>query len=365
MSGGGLSLPPMFILALDTSMAACSAAVYDSKAGLVLAEAYEPMERGHAERLAPMVDEVMRRSGIAFSQLNRIGVTVGPGTFTGVRIALSLARGFGVALSIPVTGLNSLRAIAANAPGVPVAIAVDARNDELYAASYDAAGAELVAPSLIHRSEADKLCAGAAQVLGTGFAAVTLPHTVQGDFPRASQFAPLVAALDPELAKPEPLYLRQPDIKPQYEVQKLTGKMRLAAALLADMHAESFDEPWDQASFSELLASPQSEALVIVHNGDPSGFVLFRRAADEAEVITIGIRPSFRRKGLGRALVGEMEKALLSHGTTQLFLEVAQSNAAARALYRRAGFHEAGRRKNYYQRAAGQTEDALVLRKAL
>lgn len=356
----------MIILALDTSMAACSAAVYDSATKRVLTDAYEPMERGHAERLAPMVDEVMKGAGLDFSKLDRIGVTIGPGTFTGVRIGLSLARGFGVALGIPVIGLNSLAAIAANVTGQAVAVAVDARNEELYVAAFSAAGETLVAPSLIRADEAQGLLSPhASLVLGSGSARLDLPHGTEGDFPRASAFVPLIAQLEPALARAEPLYLRQPDIKPQYEVQRLTGKMRLAAALLADMHGESFEEAWDAGAFSDLLASPQSEALVIVHNGDPSGFVLFRRAADEAEIITIGMLPPFRRKGLARALVSEMEKALRQHGTTQLFLEVALSNAAARALYRRAGFHEAGRRKDYYQRKGGEREDALVLRKTL
>lgn len=356
----------MLILAFDTSMAACSAAVYDSERGTVVASACELMERGHAERLAPMVDEVMLQAGIGYAALHRIGVTIGPGTFTGVRIALALARGFGVALGIPVVGLNSLRAIAANAAGKSVAVAVDARNAEVYAAAFGRDGQELVRPCLMRQAEVGQLLADHPEaLLGNGFGELRSTATGAADLPDARNFAPLMARLDPEQAKPEPLYLRQPDIKPQYEVQRLTGKMRLAAALLADMHAESFAESWDADSFSTMLASPAAEALVIVHNGDPSGFVLYRRAADEAEVITIGMRPAFRRKGLARALVQEMEKNLKAQGTAQLFLEVAPSNDAARALYRRSGFHEAGRRKDYYQRAGGTREDALVLRKAL
>ena len=128
-------------------MAACSVCVYDVGRGLVLGSRHEFMDRGQAEALAPMVQETMRRAGVAFKDLARIAVTTGPGTFTGVRIGLAMARGLGVALNIPITGINSLAAIACNetASDLPIVVAVDARANEIYFASYDASGHELIA----------------------------------------------------------------------------------------------------------------------------------------------------------------------------------------------------------------------------
>ena len=140
-------------------MAACSACVYDAGTGLVLASRHEFMDRGQAEALAPMVQETMGLAGVAFKDLARIAVTTGPGTFTGVRIGLAMARGLGVALSIPMTGINSLAAIACNetAGDLPMVVAVDARANEIYFASYDASGHELIAPAIVALTEAHKL----------------------------------------------------------------------------------------------------------------------------------------------------------------------------------------------------------------
>lgn len=361
----------MLTLAFDTSMGACSAAVFNAAESKLLAEAFEPMERGHAERLAQMIAEVMEAAGVAFAQLGRVVVTTGPGTFTGLRIGLAMARGFGVSLSIPVTGINSLAAIAANETGQnAVAVAVEARNGEIYFAHYGSGGEEIIAPCLTMPQEAaSMLPPSPVVVLGTGAQHLLPEHTVHvrgnaGDVPRSSQFVKTAALLDPALHRPEPLYLRQPDIKPQFTVQRISSAQRLAAALLADMHGESFEAAWSSSEFAGLLAVPNTVGLIILHGGEPSGFGLYRSAADEAEILTLAMRPTFRRRGLGRALVGEIEKHVRETGARKLFLEVAASNSAARALYSRAGFEEAGRRKDYYARGTAR-EDALVLRKTL
>ena len=96
----------MKILALDTAMAACSVAIIDTDHVLPLADAWVAMERGHAEALAPMIKSAMVQSGLEFCDLNRIAVTIGPGTFTGVRIGLAMARGLGLALGIPVSSAS-------------------------------------------------------------------------------------------------------------------------------------------------------------------------------------------------------------------------------------------------------------------
>ena len=145
----------MLILALDTSMAACSVCVYDTDKSLVIGANRRFMDRGQAEALAPMVQETIKIAGVGFADLRRIAVTIGPGTFTGVRIGLAMARGLGVSLSIPIIGINSLAAIAANEKfnGRSIVVAADARMDEIYFAAFDRAGHELSPPAVLPLGE--------------------------------------------------------------------------------------------------------------------------------------------------------------------------------------------------------------------
>ncbi len=132
--------------------------------------------------------------------------------------------------------------------------------------------------------------------------------------------------------------------------------MSLTPALLAEIHAEAFDVPWDEAAMASLLDSPG----VFVH-GDDQGFVMIRVIVDEAEILTVGVRPRARRGGRGRLLVQQSIVASAARGAVRMFLEVAQSNEAARSLYASCGFEEVGRRRDYYQHKDGTREDALMM----
>lgn len=142
------------------------------------------------------------------------------------------------------------------------------------------------------------------------------------------------------------------------------------AALLAALHQAAFADPgisgppWDEAAFASLLATPGSFAFVAQTAAGPAGLVLARRAADEAEILTIGILPARRQNGLGRRLLEAAAEAARAAGADRLFLEVAENNLPARALYLAAGFREAGRRRGYY-RLAGGAVDALLLARPL
>ena len=125
---------------------------------------------------------------------------------------------------------------------------------------------------------------------------------------------------------------------------------------LAAIHAEAFATPWDEAALSELLAAPGVFAVA-----EDDGFILIRVVVDEAEILTLAVRPSARRAGLGVRLVEAAVVRAAALGAERMFLEVAEGNAAARALYARSGFVEMGRRRGYYSHADGSGEDALTL----
>ena len=211
----------MKILAVDTALGACSVALLDDDT--VRAQVFEPMDRGHAERLAPMVDEAMKAAGVEFSALDRLAVTVGPGTFTGQRVGLAFMRGLRLALHRPLTGVTTLETMAAAAmaeTGKTKAAALhDARREEGYLLLQD--GDSVVQPPVV-MPFADAvqairrfgICAlagtgaqAAAASLGAGFALSSIRQ------PDALWVARLAQKRLPSLDVPGPLYLRAPDAK--------------------------------------------------------------------------------------------------------------------------------------------------------
>lgn len=132
----------------------------------------------------------------------------------------------------------------------------------------------------------------------------------------------------------------------------------MTPAEMATLHAACFvtPRPWSAAEITDLLQSP----LVFVI-ARPEGFLLGRVVAGEAELLTVAVAPDQRRLGTGHALVTDFLTEARKRGAESAFLEVAESNGAARALYARHGFEQAGKRRSYYHTPDGHTQDALVL----
>ena len=132
---------------------------------------------------------------------------------------------------------------------------------------------------------------------------------------------------------------------------------------IARLHASLFASAWTEASILQMLAHPGSVAM-IAGAGTPrqiGGFALAQVAADEAEILSIGVTPAWQRQGVGLKLIEGVKRAAVKSGARRLFLEVAESNAAALALYRKAGFSEKGRRQGYYAKPGAKAEDAILL----
>ena len=130
---------------------------------------------------------------------------------------------------------------------------------------------------------------------------------------------------------------------------------------LAAIHASAFDAPWDRQAFDTLLASAGAFGF---HQED-HGFILCRVAADEAEILTLAVRPERRGAGLATGLLASALAWAQGLACEAMFLEVAEDNAPALALYRSAGFFEVGRRSAYYARPQGAAAAALVMRRDL
>ncbi|HEY2356566.1 MAG TPA: tRNA (adenosine(37)-N6)-threonylcarbamoyltransferase complex dimerization subunit type 1 TsaB [Phenylobacterium sp.] len=204
------------VLGLDTCLSSCSVAVLDGER--VLGHALEVMARGHQERLAPMAQGVMAETGLSFGQLDRIAVTVGPGSFTGLRVGIAFAKGLALALGRPAVGIGTLEALAAEAEGL-VFPAIDARRGQLYLQAFED-GRALMAPDALAAETAVARVAELSQgrpftLVGSGapLLAGVAPgaRVVAAEGADARQVARLAVTREPAALKP--LYLRAPDAK--------------------------------------------------------------------------------------------------------------------------------------------------------
>ncbi|NTJ64785.1 tRNA (adenosine(37)-N6)-threonylcarbamoyltransferase complex dimerization subunit type 1 TsaB [Agrobacterium rhizogenes] len=210
----------MIVLALDTAGVDCAAAVYDSGSDSVMGEVTETIGRGHAEHLMHVVDEALAKAGVALSAIERVVVTVGPGSFTGIRIGVAAARGFALSLNIYAVGVTTLEVMAATArqqnPGKSVLAAIDAKREEIYLQAFDADGNPLDEARAVTIDEA-RTIVSAFDGIVTGTAAARLSDAPPAERPDAFPIA-IVARLGagkPAGEKPKPLYLRGPDARPQ------------------------------------------------------------------------------------------------------------------------------------------------------
>ncbi|WP_420960425.1 tRNA (adenosine(37)-N6)-threonylcarbamoyltransferase complex dimerization subunit type 1 TsaB [Brucella sp. IR073] len=217
----------MKILSLDTAASFCAAALYDANEGRLLACVSENIGKGHAEVLMAYVERTLEEANIGFDAIDRIAVNVGPGSFTGVRIGVSAARGFALALSRPAIGVTVFEGLAREAlashPEKPVLVAIDAHRGEIYAQGFGTDGAVLGDP--IAGSPEDVLALlvdmlhppvliGSAAVRLNELLAEPLPVAGEAATARIETYARIAASRRPGEA-PKPLYLRGPDAKPQ------------------------------------------------------------------------------------------------------------------------------------------------------
>ena len=215
----------MILLAIDTASALCAACVHDSGAGKELGRAVLDLGKGHAEHLMGVVDEAMREAGVAFHELERIAVAVGPGSFTGVRVGVSAARGFALALKVPAVGVTTLAAIAAeareSAGARKIMVALDGGRGDVHLAVYDGDGALLFGPVATNLQAAaaiarehSPLLVGSAAGMVAAEARAELEVGVSAATADIGVYARLGAVM-PVGDRPAPLYLREADARPQ------------------------------------------------------------------------------------------------------------------------------------------------------
>jgi tRNA threonylcarbamoyladenosine biosynthesis protein TsaB len=223
----------MRVLAIDTALGACSAAVLDTENGGIIASESLPMVRGHAEALMPLVQRVMNEAGMTFTALDRIAVTTGPGSFTGLRVGIAAARGIALAADKPAVGLSTLSAYAAPHMAAddsfPVVVAIDARHAQVYLQVFSPGGRSFTAPRLATLREAVQaagqtpacIVGSAAQSVAAALSGAAAPPVIvdAGAAPDIAWVARMGAVVPQGQSPPTPQYLRAADAQPQYAAQ--------------------------------------------------------------------------------------------------------------------------------------------------
>ena len=324
----------MLILAIDTCLARCAVCLFDSMAGRPLAEEHQDMERGHAEALAPMVKRVLTMAQKSAKDLQRVVVTTGPGTFTGVRIGLSFARALGLARNIAVYGLDTLRAFQLNP---------DAPKDAAFAIGKGSLA------YVLKRGEQEIRQVPLDQLLGI---------SLLTGMPNLQRLATWAALQPHSNEMPKPVYIRAPDAKPQITIKSVGAESAMG---LAALHQASFEHGWNAPDIASMFDVSGTQAFVAEIAGEAVGFILTRSILDQAELIAVATLTSQRKLGVASKLLAKAFDEAKLLGAAQMFLEVAERNTSAIQLYSKSGFAKTGLRKAYY--ADGDT--AILMARSL
>lgn len=216
----------MITLAIDTTAHLCAACIYDSNDDRVLGLVVDDIGRGHAEHLFPIIGRAMDMAGMTYQDIERLGVCVGPGSFTGLRVGVSAMRGLSLALSLPLVGITVFEALAETASKhEPLLVVLDARRGEIYTQLFDTQGQPAVPPAALSAEAALALAVDSHAALTGSGASILVDLSAGSNGTLAVQdnaaaadvaaVARLSARREPDDNPPRPLYLRSPDAKPQ------------------------------------------------------------------------------------------------------------------------------------------------------
>jgi N6-L-threonylcarbamoyladenine synthase len=208
----------MRVLVIDTSGPECAAGIYDSENNAMIASRSETIGKGHAELLPGMVEAAVAEAGLSLKDIQRVAVSIGPGSFTGIRVGVALARGLALSLKIPAVGVSTLQVVAEphlSRTGPKVLAAIDARRDALYAQLFAGDGSPLSQPAELSADDVRILAElNGAETVGSGTRILAgEPSPQLDDFPLAT--IGRIGARLPETTKAQPLYIRGADAKPQ------------------------------------------------------------------------------------------------------------------------------------------------------
>ena len=367
----------MKILAFDCSSKTMAAAIAED--GAVLAADYAAENRNHAPYLMPMIDGLFKKTGLKPRDIDLIAVTVGPGSFTGLRIGVATAKGFSDMLNIPLLPICSLDALALNYrdyQGILVPI-MDARKSQVYGAVYD--NRDGVMRKIVRETplspvdELIPLVKDFDEILFFGDALPAWQERIASCYGERCRFGEetmggirgealiaLAAAADRDAYTYQimPLYLRSVDAKAKFAALKIETMKAADIEDLVAIDATCFPIPWSAKMFQNELTNQYGHYWVIRYEGKITAYGGFWLVCDECHITNIAVHEDYRHMGQGKALLEHLIATAKLFGAHDITLEVRPSNDPARRLYQSFGFLQEGVRKHYYE---DNGEDALIM----
>lgn len=373
----------MRILAIDTSTAAASSAIIED--GRLLCEFTINDGRKHSEKLMNIINIALENSGIEISQIDAFACSIGPGSFTGLRLGAAAVKGLGQAMNKPLIAVPTLEALAYNIFPYKGLICpmLDAQRKMVYSSLYRIEDNKLIKLEDYRAIDIDRLINRLEEygeeivILGDGVPIFgqklkdALPNVVEASsatlYPRASSVAALAEKLYKEgkalnYNELELYYIRKSQAEVEYdkkekvEIVPMTGE---DIKSVYDVECKSFITPWSLESFtSEIYNNNMAKYLVAKIDGKVVGYGGMWIILDEGHITNIAVHPDHRGKKIGDALVKALINLAGENDVKRMTLEVRPSNWTAINLYKKYGFKEAGVRKGYYQDTG---EDAIIM----
>lgn len=367
----------MKILAFDCSSKTMTAAVAED--GKVLAVDYSEENRNHAPHLMPMIQGVVADSGLSFNEIEAIGVTVGPGSFTGLRIGIATAKGFADTLKIPLLPILSLDALALGFDDYhgTIVTMLDARKNQVYAAVYrnqEGAMTKVLKETPLNPTEdlvgclkkeeeilfvGDGVLGWQEQLLSVyGDRCVFClerPQGIQGENLIAiAEKAPHCEFTDDVV----PLYIRSVDAKAKFLQCNFRELTEDDLDELLEMEDLSMSQPWTRGMFLGELKNNMFAHYWIIRTDDKlTAYGGYWLVGDECHITNIAVHPDYRHMGQGTLMVGQLLHTARNMGANAVTLEVRPSNEKALSLYEKMGFQNRGTRTRYYD----DGEDAIIM----
>lgn len=357
----------MKTLSIETSSKICSIAILEDNKLIKKIE----LDNGltHSETLMPLIKQILEETHFSLSEMDLLVCDIGPGSFTGIRIGVATVKAFSDSLNIPAVGISSLEALAYSIKdnGYICSI-IDCKNDNCYYALYSLNNSTY---TLLEVPKADSVenCLNyisykypSSPITFVGDGSTIYYDTIKehssnfqfanNDFNNIDVYSLGIAGINKynQYGKDKnllPLYLKKPQAQRQLESKNIVVKL-MQFSDLKNLNLAEFDDFWNMEILQDELKSEYSKCLCAILDNEIVGFVVLKTVLDEADIMNIAVKKNFRRQGIASLLLNKLLVLCQENKVRVIHLEVNEENFSAISLYKKFGFKECGRRKQYY-----------------